>query len=113
MSEVTVSPPVVLPPFLGHLFQGNNVTVTYCACLFALFGTLHFTGKALPKFPLSDREKGEWNVRVVSTVNAIVCTIGEGAPVAACELQASGRVYSGKLQNDSGISTSARESGPV
>ncbi|KAK9793233.1 hypothetical protein WJX73_009774 [Symbiochloris irregularis] len=76
MSEVTVAPPVVLPPFLGHLLQGNNVTLLYTSCLFAIFGALHFTGKALPNFPLTDREKGEWNVRCVSTVNAIVCTLG-------------------------------------
>lgn len=82
MTEVDVSPPFLLPPLLAGVVSQANVTVGWTTVLLVLYGVLHFTGCALPKkYPLSEREKGEWNVRIASTLNAVVCSVGRSTLV--------------------------------
>ena len=95
-TELSVSPtPLLLPPD----FHNNvNVTVGWSGLLFALFGVLHFTGCALPvKHQLSERDRGEWNVRIVSTVNAVACSLGKRAQASDSDFSREIRVsvYSG------------------
>lgn len=75
MTNLGVTPPIVLPLRLSSLADAN-VTLSTSCLLFAVYGVLHFTGWILPKQQLSKQERGEWNVRAVSTVNALVISLG-------------------------------------
>lgn len=75
MTNLGVTPPIVLPLRLPSLADAN-VTLSTSCLLFAVYGVLHFTGWILPKQQLSKQERGEWNVRAVSTVNALVISLG-------------------------------------